>query len=841
MNPGPTATSGGRLTPESDSADRPEPNPPKADPPDAFGDGVSSNDAAASDAARTETVPSDAARAGSGGPRRRIAELAARAPGEAAILLARHWLLTILLVLGVALRLTVMYAYRPAILYVDSVTIYLNHLPGTQMPYSAIPTPDPLGYDIVWLRPILAVGNLMTVVALQHLLGLAMAVVTYVVLVRLGVWRWLAALATAPILLDAYQLEIEHTIMSDTVFEALLVAAFAVLAWHRRPGWRAIAVAGVLLGVATTVRAVGGALIVALAVYVLIRAKGWPAAWWRGKVALTALLVAAFALPIYGYHKYGNDMLNVTFKPSNTQADLVYARVATFVDCSTLTLPPDEEQLCPLEPLGARYSPDFYAHDPRSPIVQLRVPAGTTRNALVNDFSMRAIRSQPLGLVESVAGDAAKVFSWNHDNLSNPQAPTERWRFQETFPVYPLAVTLATVNQAADEYGGGPPRYAPALASWLRAYQLTVGFTPGPAIAIALLAGFAAVMGLTRRRRAPMRWPALLYLTGGALVLLASDAFEFTWRYQLPGLVLIPAAGALGFAAIFWRPPRPRFPDSVDRAAIADFERAYGHQELAPVVVVIAAYQEADTIGEVLDRIPPVTYDVAARRPRRVDAIVVVDGGTDATADVARTHGAYTVVAGRNRGQGAALRLGYYLARTGGAEFIVTTDADGQYDIAELPALLEPLRNGTADFVTGSRRLGSDESRDQVRRAGVRVFAWLVTALTARKVTDTSFGFRAMRAEVTERVMLEQPQYQSSELLIGVLMHRMRVVEVPMTMHPRGLGRTKKGGNLRYGMRYAGVVFSTWSRETSARWRWTNTYRSRTRNLTTNITAKAAK
>jgi glycosyltransferase involved in cell wall biosynthesis len=224
-----------------------------------------------------------------------------------------------------------------------------------------------------------------------------------------------------------------------------------------------------------------------------------------------------------------------------------------------------------------------------------------------------------------------------------------------------------------------------------------------------------------------------------------------------------------------------------------------------------------------------------------VDAIVVVDGGTDATADVARTHGAYTVVAGRNRGQGAALRLGYYLARSGGAEYIVTTDADGQYDIAELPALLEPLRNGTADFVTGSRRLGTDESRDQVRRAGVRVFAWLVSALTARKVTDTSFGFRAMRAEVTERVTLEQPQYQSSELLIGILMHRMRVVEVPMTMHPRGGGRTKKGGNLRYGMRYAAVVFSTWSRETSARWRWTNTYRSRTRNLTTNITAKAAK
>jgi hypothetical protein len=81
------------------------------------------------------------------------------------------------------------------------------------------------------------------------------------------------------------------------------------------------------------------------------------------------------------------------------------------------------------------------------------------------------------------------------------------------------------------------------------------------------------------------------------------------------------------------------------------------------------------------------------------------------------------------------------------------------------------------------------------------------------RITDTSFGFRAMRAEVPVSLTLAQPQYQSSELLIGVLAGGHRVAEVPMTIRQRGGGRTKKGNNLVYGTRYARVVFGTWWRE----------------------------
>jgi len=285
----------------------------------------------------------------------------------------------------------------------------------------------------------------------------------------------------------------------------------------------------------------------------------------------------------------------------------------------------------------------------------------------------------------------------------------------------------------------------------------------------------------------------------------------FSWRYQLPGFILLPMAAVLAM-------PRRRtvpFPDPVDEAALASVDPGL---RFPPIVVLIAAYNEAGSLGAVLDSVPDAP-DVAA--------LVVVDGATDGTAEVARAHGAVTVDVPVNRGQGAALRLGYHLAAARGAQYIVTTDADGQYDLAELPLLLEPLIDGEADFVTGSRRLGANESTDPVRSAGTRFFAALVSLLTGHRVTDTSFGFRAMRASVPTTVTLTQPQYQSAELLIGVLSHGYRVVERPLTMHRRTAGRSKKGGNLVYGARYARVVLGTW-------WRERNTSRSSRTNRTRN-------
>ncbi len=244
----------------------------------------------------------------------------------------------------------------------------------------------------------------------------------------------------------------------------------------------------------------------------------------------------------------------------------------------------------------------------------------------------------------------------------------------------------------------------------------------------------------------------------------------------------------------------------VDEAALAAFTAEYG-AGLPPVAVVIAAYNEEDGIGDVVASIPQTVAGLDTA------TIVVVDGAADDTAAVARKHGALVCDVPVNRGQGAALRLGYRIAREGGAAYIVTTDADGQYDSAQIERVLAPILRDEADFVTGSRILGRQETYDRVRRLGVHVFAWLVSRLTGQRITDTSFGMRAMRAEVTAAVTLRQPQYQASELLISVIAKGYRVMEVPATMRVRAAGTTKKGGNLVYGYRYLRVVVGTWWRE----------------------------
>jgi glycosyltransferase involved in cell wall biosynthesis len=200
------------------------------------------------------------------------------------------------------------------------------------------------------------------------------------------------------------------------------------------------------------------------------------------------------------------------------------------------------------------------------------------------------------------------------------------------------------------------------------------------------------------------------------------------------------------------------------------------------------------------------------------EVIVVVDGATDATAAHAAAAGALVCDVPVNRGQGAALKLGYWLARARGARVIVTIDADGQYEPVEIERVIEPILGGRADFVSGSRRLGQELTTDHVRHWGVIVFGTLISLLVRHRITDPACGLRAMRAEVTAAVTLEQPQYQASELMISAALNGFRLAEVPTTMRDRGVHATgtKKGGNLGYGVRFARAALHTWRRDRTA-------------------------
>jgi Glycosyl transferase family 2 len=710
----------------------------------------------------------------------------------AAQLARRHWLILAILVVGVALRVLVQLAYKPLLLYIDSY-VYLGNL------HKLDPTGDyPIGYPL-FLRPVLWLGNLAVVAVVQHLLGLAMGVTIYLLLQRRGVRPWLAALAAAPVLLDAYQLQIEHNLMADTLFEAMLVAVVAALSWRRRPGFVAAAVAGVLLGAAVVVRLVGEPLVLVAMLFVALAGSGR-----LRRLGLALTLAACFAVPVGAYaidYRLQTGALGI----SKTGGGAAYGRVVAFADCSKLALPDYERVLCPTQPAGKRPLADYLVHAPNAPRFKLMPPPGMTNAQVERDFARRVVLHQPLQVLAAVGTDFVKGFAPARVTFAG-DVPVDRWHFQLDYPIWLPGYSLHEARHAVDRFGGGGPSVSRPLAQVLRGYQ-RFGYLPGPLLALALLAGLLGALGVRRGADPSQRAACLLFTLMGAGVLLSAATFEFSWRYQLPGLVLLPMAGALGATILFpgrGRPPVPAFPDEADSAALRDFHEEYGEVKLAPVVVVIAAYNEAEAIGPVIDAVPGRSCGLEG------------DAGP-ATAELARRHGAHTCDVPVNRGQGAALRLGYHIAREAGARYVVTTDADGQYDLDELPRLLEPLIADRADFVTGSRALGGNHGAAPVRRLGSLVFAWLVSALTGQKVSDTSFGFRAMKAAVTAAVTLAQPQYQSAELLIGVLAHGFRVLEQPMTMRARAAGHSKKGNSLVYGWSYGRVVLGTWLRERSGR------------------------
>lgn len=376
-----------------------------------------------------------------------------------------------------------------------------------------------------------------------------------------------------------------------------------------------------------------------------------------------------------------------------------------------------------------------------------------------------------------------------------------------------LLLEVAGVGQpgAGAPWPGSTP-FTTTSDGWVATYQ-RYGHVPGALLLTALVLAVLGAAGAGRAWSSRLRTVCAMTVAvpGVAVVagLLRGDPW---WDERSLTIGLLPVAGALGLTALL-RGRRSAAAsraqhDEVDDTALAAVRERHGDLRLAPVVVVIAAYNEAAGLPRVLSTLPAQVCGLD------VDVVVVDDGSSDGTAEAVREHGrAYVVPCARNRGQGAALRLGYRLARESGARFLITTDADGQYDPADFPVVLAPVLEGAADFVTGSRRLGRQHTRDRFRRAGVHVFAWAVRALTGERVTDTSFGLRAMRADVTAAVTLNQPQYQSSELLIGVHSHGFRIAEVPGTMHVRSAGSTKKGKNLVYGTRYARVVLGTWWRE----------------------------
>lgn len=187
------------------------------------------------------------------------------------------------------------------------------------------------------------------------------------------------------------------------------------------------------------------------------------------------------------------------------------------------------------------------------------------------------------------------------------------------------------------------------------------------------------------------------------------------------------------------------------------------------VVAVIPAYNESKTIAEVL-----------SHTRRFVDGIIVVDdGSTDRTAEIARVHGALVVSHVINRGLGAAIGSGFEMAKRAGADVVITLDADGQHDPSEIRTLVSAIEKG-ADVVIGSRMLarkGMPYERQLANMLGNLVTLFLFGV----SVSDSQSGFRALSAYALSHIQIKTNHMEvSSELIAEAKRHKLKLAEVPV-------------------------------------------------------------
>jgi glycosyltransferase involved in cell wall biosynthesis len=189
--------------------------------------------------------------------------------------------------------------------------------------------------------------------------------------------------------------------------------------------------------------------------------------------------------------------------------------------------------------------------------------------------------------------------------------------------------------------------------------------------------------------------------------------------------------------------------------------------------IVIPAYNEANRLGRVL-------AELCAHYPH---VVVVDDGSEDGTAEVALRYPVWLLQHVVNLGQGAALATGIGFAVQQGADIVVTCDADGQHQVRDIARLIEPILQGQAEVVLGSRFLGETVNIPRVRRWLLRLGVIFTRLTTGLDITDTHNGLRAFSRTAAEQLQIRQNRMaHASEILHQISRHRWRYCEVPVTI-----------------------------------------------------------
>jgi len=203
--------------------------------------------------------------------------------------------------------------------------------------------------------------------------------------------------------------------------------------------------------------------------------------------------------------------------------------------------------------------------------------------------------------------------------------------------------------------------------------------------------------------------------------------------------------------------------------------------EFNKIIAVIPAYNEEETIASIVKDVKQYVTEV----------IVVNDGSTDNTGQIANDAGAFVFTNDYNMGLGVTIKNGLRNAKRLKADVVITIDADGQYLPEEIPLILDPILKYEADLVLGSRVLKKESKMGIINKIGNKVFTWAVNRFSGLHLSDTQTGFRAIRREILEEIKITSDYTYTQELVIRCAEEGFRIEEVPTTFVKRESGRSR--------------------------------------------------
>ncbi|MCP2337332.1 hypothetical protein [Actinomadura rupiterrae] len=447
---------------------------------------------------------------------------------RAALLPRAHRAFTVLLLLGIIVRIVVALAYPLPWLYPDSYS-YLEVANHPQPLWGF----QPSGYPFfLWLlKPF---HSLVLVSLAQHFLGIVAGVASYVLLRRARVRAWISVAASTPLLLDAQFIQAENSVLSDSLFLVLVVMVLATTIPAKGTSIAPHVACGLLLACAALTRTIGLLLIAVLLVHTLVTGQRR----WRAAGAL----VLAAALPLTAYatwyhHNYGRYTL------AGGDGIALWARTMTFADCTKISPPSNLRPLCPNGHHQDAASEYVWAAD--SPLNRTR--GGFANNDKARSFALCAIIAQPIAYTAAVGRDTALAFAWTP--ARHPRRVTPAFGFVQGS--WPAGQNGGTRPVHAYDPSARTVRSVEPTAAAVRWYQHPA-YTRGPLLLLLLLLGMAGVV--TRRKKVATPLIVGLFLLVGPVAVL-----DFDHRYVMAAIPAITLAAALaleGFLPLRPRPPQ---------------------------------------------------------------------------------------------------------------------------------------------------------------------------------------------------------------------------------------------------------------------------------------------